>query len=339
MDERGECSECGDRVEQKSELTEYERLPDDDCQDGEVHRIANVPVETSDDQALGRCDGRWSPDPLGDKPCECVDEDSRAASDEKDPQCSKRKPVRYGISELPTREPPRNDAGHETGCDDEENQAPNCGQWLTHVELQDSRLLPRSRWSAHRGRSAAVWLAMAAAIGCARRAPQPPSPTPAAREPVPAELRQRYVGTYVYAGGEGERAAVAAAVNRAVEDMSFLTRGFARSALIERAEIREAYTILFDDAGRVGILSPGELPEVSPPDGTPVPVVNRFGDESELTQQFIDGVLVQRGRTADGGGSTVFELQPDDQTLLVHRTMESSKLSQPVKYALTYRRQ
>ena len=85
-------------------------------------------------------------------------------------------------------------------------------------------------------------------------------------------------------------------------------------------------------------LSPGELPEVSPADGAPVQVVNRLGDESELTQQFIDGVLVQRGRTADGGGSTAFELQPNGETLLVHRTMESSKLSQPVKYTLTYRR-
>jgi len=107
---------------------------------------------------------------------------------------------------------------------------------------------------------------------------------------------------------------------------------------MDRASIRESYTIFFDEAGRVGVLSPGELPEVSPPDGTPVQVVNRFGDESELTQQFIDGALVQRGRTADGGGSTVFELQPDGQTLLVHRTMESSKLTQPVKYTLTYRR-
>ncbi len=120
--------------------------------------------------------------------------------------------------------------------------------------------------------------------------------------------------------------------------MSFLARGFARSALMDRAAVRESYTIFFDEAGRLGVLSPGELPEVSPADGTPVQVVNRLGDESELTQQFIDGVLVQRGRTADGGGSTAFDLQPDGQTLLVRRTMDSSKLTQPVKYTLTYRR-
>jgi len=183
-----------------------------------------------------------------------------------------------------------------------------------------------------------VWLLVAVEIGCARRAPPAAVSPSTAGTPVPVELIQRFTGTYVYVGEDEERAAVARAVDRAVEDMSFLTRGFARSALMDRAAIRESYTIFFDEAGQVSVVSPGELPEVSPPDGTPVQVVNRLGDESELTQQFIDSVLVQRGRTADGGGTTAFELQPDGETLLVHRTMESSQLSQPVKYTLTYRR-
>ena len=205
----------------------------------------------------------------------------------------------------------------------------------------DDRLprLTRIRWGHGFAARAGLWLLIAAAIGCARRAPPAPVSPSTAGAPVPVELSQRFTGTYVYAGGDEERAAVARAVDRTVEDMSFLTRGFARSALMERSAIRESYTVFFDEAGRVAVLSPGELPEVSPADGTPVQVVNRLGDESELTQQFIDGVLVQRGRTADGGGSTAFELQPDGATLLVHRTMESSKLPQPVKYTLTYRRQ
>jgi hypothetical protein len=77
---------------------------------------------------------------------------------------------------------------------------------------------------------------------------------------------------------------------------------------------------------------------VSPSDGTPVHVVNRFGDESELSQRFIDGALVQIGRANDGGGSTTFELQPKGETLIVRRVMESSQLPRPVEYALTYRR-
>lgn len=182
------------------------------------------------------------------------------------------------------------------------------------------------------------WILLLAVVGCARRTPDPIPQSPAVREPPPLELRQRYGGTYQFVGGGAERAAVAAAVDRAVAPMSFLARGIARSSLIARAEIRPAIAILFGDDGTVSVISPGELPESSPADGTPVRVVNRFGDESELSQQFVEGAFVQRGRTDDGSGSTIFELQPDGQTLLVHRTMESSKLPQPVKYTLTYRR-
>ncbi len=182
------------------------------------------------------------------------------------------------------------------------------------------------------------WVILLAAISCARRGPDPISQPQVIREAPSVELRQRYGGTYQFVGGEAERGAVAAAVERAVAPMSFLARGIARSSLIARAEIRQAIGIFFADDGTVAVLSPGELPESTPADGTPVRVVNRFGDESELSQQFINGVFVQRGRTDDGSGSTIFELQPDGQTLIVHRTMESSKLPQPVKYTLTYRR-
>ncbi|HME91060.1 MAG TPA: hypothetical protein VKE49_06535 [Myxococcaceae bacterium] len=175
-------------------------------------------------------------------------------------------------------------------------------------------------------------------MACAHKTPQPPSPVRIG-QPAPAALRQRYSGTYVYAGGDAERASVSAAVNRAVEQMPFFSRGFARSALMERAEVRDFYAISFDDQGNLSILSPNEFPEVSPSDGTPVRITNRFGDQTELSQQFVDGVLVQRGRSDRGGGTTTFELRPDDQTLLVHRVMESSQLPQPVDYALTYKRQ
>jgi hypothetical protein len=165
------------------------------------------------------------------------------------------------------------------------------------------------------------------------------SVVPTVRDPAPAELRQRYSGTYIHSGGNTERVAVAAAVERGVAQMPVFARGIARSALMARAEIRQLLIISFDDAGNVSVLSPGETPEVSASDGTPVRMTNRFGDESELTQQFVDGVLVQRGRSQSGGGSTTFELRPDGQTLIVRRLMQSSRLPQPIEYTLTYRRQ
>lgn len=132
---------------------------------------------------------------------------------------------------------------------------------------------------------------------------------------------------------------MAAAVERAVAPMSIFAIDIARQALLARAAVRTSYAISFDEAGNIKVESPGEFPEVSPSDGTPVDVLNRFGDASELTQQFEDGVLVQRGRTDDGGGSTTLELQPDGNTLLIRRVMESTQLPRPVEYTLTYRRQ
>ncbi len=175
-------------------------------------------------------------------------------------------------------------------------------------------------------------------LGCAHGNLRSAVPFPPPSTPAPFELRQRYSGTYVFAGGDSERAAVPAAVDRAVAQMSIFAIEIARSALLARAEIRASYGISFDDAGNIKVESPGEFPEVSPSDGTPVHVVNRLGDESELSQQFIDGALVQSGRANDGGGSTTFELQTDGETLIVRRVMESSHLPRPVEYALTYRR-
>src|SRR5258708_2100703 len=120
------------------------------------------------------------------------------------------------------------------------------------------------------------WLVLLVAIGCARRGPQPFSP-PAPGEAPPLELRQRYGGTYQFVGGDAERAAVAAAVDRAVAPMSFLARDFARNSLMERAEIRESIGIFFGDDGTVTVLSPTELPESGPARGTPRRGVKPFG--------------------------------------------------------------
>lgn len=206
---------------------------------------------------------------------------------------------------------------------------------LASMRLRDSvDLVPRT------GSRIVLWLMLALIpFGCVHGARRSARALPPPGSPAPLELRRRYSGTYVFAGGDSERAAVAASVDRAVAQMSVFAIEIARGALLARAEIRASYAISFDDVGNIKVESPGEFPEVSPSDGTPVQVVNRFGDESELGQQFIDGALVQSGRADDGGGTTTFELQPDGETLIVRRVMESSQLPRPVEYALTYRRE
>lgn len=142
----------------------------------------------------------------------------------------------------------------------------------------------------------------------------------------------------MYAGNAAERAAVATAVDSAVDGMGIAT-GFARSALMKRSEIRPSYTIVFDGKGAVGVETPGYPAEVSPSNGTEVALTNKYGDESKVSQRFASGALLQQGHTDDGKGETQFKLQPDGKTLMVKRVMESSRLPRPVEFKLTYVRQ
>ena len=177
-----------------------------------------------------------------------------------------------------------------------------------------------------------------AMLGCAHSTPEPAAAPAVAAHEAPPNLKQRYSGTYVYAGTAAERAAVGAAVETAIDGMGIAT-GFARSALMKRAEIRPSYAIGFDTKGDVEVETPGFPPEVSPSDGTEVKLTNKYGDESNVSQRFLGGALVQQGRTNDGKGQTQFKLQPDGKTLLVKRVMESSQLPRPVEFTLTYVRQ
>lgn len=173
--------------------------------------------------------------------------------------------------------------------------------------------------------------------GCAHSS-APETSAPAVTSRAAPSLKERYAGTYVYAGGEEGKQAVNDAVDASVKGMG-IASGFAKSALMERAVIRPSYTIAFDAKGDVEITTPGYPPEISPSNGAEVKMTNKTGDESQTSQHFTKGILLQKGRTKDGEGETEFRLQPDGKTLLVKKVMESSQLPRPVEYTLTYVRQ
>ena len=176
------------------------------------------------------------------------------------------------------------------------------------------------------------------ALGCPDSSPrktglEPSSPV---RAPVPATDEQRYAGTYIYAGGEAERAGIKTAVDHATEGM--VGKNIARDELMKRSEVRPSYAIRFDGKGNVAVETPGFPPEVSSLDGTEVQFKNKYGDVLQNRQRFVDGTLLQESRTSDGGGSTQFRLRPDGNTMIVTRISRSPKLPGVVEYSLTYAR-
>ena len=158
-----------------------------------------------------------------------------------------------------------------------------------------------------------------------------------ASPPSASLLEPDYAGTYVYAGSDAERAAVKLAVDRATEGM--FGKVIAREELMKRSEIRPSYTIRLDPPGKVSVETPGFPPECSPVDGTEVDFRTKYGDVVKNAHQFLAGALLQRGRTADGSGSTEFRLLADGNTLRVTRVSRSPRLPRPVEFTLTYFRQ
>lgn len=165
-----------------------------------------------------------------------------------------------------------------------------------------------------------------------------PSPEQGTSGPTSFNLDEKlYSGTYVYVGGNTERGAVQEAVETATSGM--IGMNIARHELMKRSEIRSTYTISFDENGNVSVETPGYPPETSQLIGTEVTLTDKYGDIVQNSQRFVDGALLQQGRTKDGSGSTQFRLQSDGNTLRVTRVSKSAKLPRPVEFTLTYVRQ
>lgn len=189
----------------------------------------------------------------------------------------------------------------------------------------------------HRLPGALGWMLLAA---CAHAPPPSPTTAPAATDGATLSdaERQALAGTWVYAGGDAELAAVEPALDKATADMGFLARPFAMEALRPRAQPRQQYTLGFEGP-TVSITSPDHPLERGDLGGPPVRVTDRFGDENDTTFRTRDGALVEAGKGADGSGETVFTPSGDGQTLSVRRLMQSSRLSAPIELTYSYRRQ
>ncbi len=152
-----------------------------------------------------------------------------------------------------------------------------------------------------------------------------------------SSLQARYAGQWRFSGGSSERAAVPAAVERSVDGMFFISRGIAYDRLMRVCDVCSSYTLSFA-RGEVSVAGPCQLPDISPQDGSEVDHRTQAGDESKLSQRFLDGALVQYFRGEEGARRVVWTLQPDEVNLAVHITITSKHLPHPVDYTLSYQR-
>jgi hypothetical protein len=151
-----------------------------------------------------------------------------------------------------------------------------------------------------------------------------------------SDLRARFTGTYRYAGSAQEEEARRAAIDHAVESMSFVIRSTARNRVTATTQILGFYTFSFEP-GKI-VVRPEARPEmVSGDKGEAVDYLYN-GKHSTLTQVLAADRISQVFVSDDGRRENEFMLSQDGKTVTLKVTLTSGRLSSPVAYVLSYKR-
>jgi hypothetical protein len=145
-----------------------------------------------------------------------------------------------------------------------------------------------------------------------------------------------FAGTWIYAGGGGQRAKLEAAIEAATDDMNFIVAPIARSRLRDSTKVRQQLVITLD-AGKISVGSEGANPAVTPNNGS-APWVNPDGDTLTVTQKVNGDKLSQTFAAGDGSRNNIYKLNKDGTALTMNVTVKSSQLTIPLTYALTYKK-
>jgi len=181
---------------------------------------------------------------------------------------------------------------------------------------------PRSRFAL-----AASVLALALAWTGAPRA-QIPAPSP------------HLTGTWQLAGSvEQARAAVRAAVNPAVATLAPDIQRLARARIAESTGVPNSLEIAATPALIRVAVHGGQNRVFEGAPGATQNVFSRSGVRAQLTQTYRpDGGIEQRFRAVDGTQWNFYTPQPDGHTLLLDVLMRSRRLTQDVRFRITFRR-
>jgi hypothetical protein len=172
-----------------------------------------------------------------------------------------------------------------------------------------------------------------AADGRAQTAANGPAKSPASAA---ADQRAQFAGTYRYAGIAQEEEARKAAIDHAVEGLSFVIRSTAKSRVSATTQILGSYSFSFEP-GKI-VVRPQARPEmISGDKGEPADYVYN-GKRSTLTQVLDGDRIMQVFVSDDGRRENEFTLSQDGQVMRLKVTLSSSRLSNPVVYGLSYKR-
>ena len=165
-----------------------------------------------------------------------------------------------------------------------------------------------------------------------------PAPAPVEKPaPPPVPAQQRFAGTYRFAGGDAQRTELDGAIETAVQELNALIRGIGRKRLKESNAIRDAITIAVDGDKVTTTFAPGRT-VTGRLEGASVPWTSDAGKPLTVKFSLVKGRLVQTFTADDGGRRSVFTLNEAGDRMTLSVTITSERLTNPLKYALTYKR-
>jgi len=171
-------------------------------------------------------------------------------------------------------------------------------------------------------------------------APAPePAPAPAPVQPAPPVVppQQRFVGTFKFVGGDAQRQNLETAIEAAAMELNALIRGIGRKRLRDANPIRDQVTIAVD-GDKVSMTSVVGRTLVHRLDGPAVPWTSDSGKAVQVSVSLVKGRLVQTYTADDGGRRNTWTLDESGDKLTLSVTVTSDRLTNPLKYALSYRR-
>ena len=152
------------------------------------------------------------------------------------------------------------------------------------------------------------------------------------------DWRARFSGTYVYSGGARGRQGIVDAIDRAVSDMSFITRGIARGRLEDSNPVYRSVRIEFE-GHTIRVVLDGNRRVESPDSGATAPYTRPDGERMRVSQGYSRGRLQQLYTGDAGQRRNELSLDETGRTLTMRVRVTSDSLPAPVVYSLTYRRQ
>lgn len=161
----------------------------------------------------------------------------------------------------------------------------------------------------------------------------PPAPTPPPEPP-----QRRFAGTFKFSGGEAQRQNLETAIEAAAQQLSAIIRPIGRKRLRESNPIREQITIAVDGE-RVSTTFAAGRTVTGTLGGPSVPWTSDSGKPVQVAFSMVKGRLVQVYTADDGGRRSVYTLDDTGDKLTLSVTITSERLTEPLKYALTYKRQ